>query len=248
MRKMYMYERFTNPTPHSFVTLSSTTKLGLELPNKVISTCVLRKLELDESKKEQWARVLIGGFSSSFVRVCESDWSGIKQETVLLWVLWAVLLFTSYILPLRLFETLLARHIYKSMIVEFNWKLLSFFFSLPRFQRSRACVVRVVRVVRALAYHRYGPGSNPGVHAICGSEFVVSSLPCTERLFIWYSGFPLSLKTNTSKFNSIWNEWTRLNEFIRTPKSFVGKQITIYNLQSLWPFHHLARVDIIITG
>ena len=53
MRKMYMYERFTNPTPHSFVTLSSTTKLGLGLPNKVISTSVLSKLELDESKKEQ---------------------------------------------------------------------------------------------------------------------------------------------------------------------------------------------------
>ena len=53
MRKMYMYERFTNPTPHSFVTLSSTTKLGLGLPNTVISTSVLSKLELDESKKEQ---------------------------------------------------------------------------------------------------------------------------------------------------------------------------------------------------
>ena len=30
-----MYERFTDPTPHSFVTFSSTTKLGLGLPNKV---------------------------------------------------------------------------------------------------------------------------------------------------------------------------------------------------------------------
>ena len=44
-----LYESFTNPTPHSFVTLSSTTKLGLGLPNKVMSTCVLSKLELDES-------------------------------------------------------------------------------------------------------------------------------------------------------------------------------------------------------
>ena len=46
-----MYESFTNPSPHSFVTLSSTTKLGLGLPNKVMSTCVLSKLELDGSKK-----------------------------------------------------------------------------------------------------------------------------------------------------------------------------------------------------
>ena len=46
-----VYERFTNPTSHGFVTLNSTTKLGLGLPNKVMSTCVLSKLELDESKK-----------------------------------------------------------------------------------------------------------------------------------------------------------------------------------------------------
>ena len=44
-----LYESFTNPTPHSFVTFSSTTKLGLGLPNKVMSTWVLSKLELDES-------------------------------------------------------------------------------------------------------------------------------------------------------------------------------------------------------
>ena len=31
-------------------------------------------------------------------------------------------------------------------------------------------------------------------------EIVVGSLPCSERFFIGYSGFPLSLKTNTSKF------------------------------------------------
>ena len=31
-------------------------------------------------------------------------------------------------------------------------------------------------------------------------EFVVSSLPCFERFFSGYSGFPLSSKTNTSKF------------------------------------------------
>jgi len=31
-------------------------------------------------------------------------------------------------------------------------------------------------------------------------EFVVSSLPCSERFFSGYFGFPLSLKTNNSKF------------------------------------------------
>ena len=47
-----VYERFTNTTPHSFVALSSTTKLGLGLPNKVLSTCELSKLGLDGTKKE----------------------------------------------------------------------------------------------------------------------------------------------------------------------------------------------------
>ena len=31
-------------------------------------------------------------------------------------------------------------------------------------------------------------------------EFVVGSLPCSERFFSGYSGFPLSSKTNISKF------------------------------------------------
>ena len=31
-------------------------------------------------------------------------------------------------------------------------------------------------------------------------EFIVGSLPCSERFFSGYSGFPLSSKTNTSKF------------------------------------------------
>ena len=44
-------------------------------------------------------------------------------------------------------------------------------------------------VVRALTSHQCGPGSNPGV-----VEFVVGSLPCSERFFSGYSSFPLSSK------------------------------------------------------
>ena len=57
-------------------------------------------------------------------------------------------------------------------------------------------------------------------------EFVVGSLPCSERFFSGYSGFPLSSKTNTSRpnSNSIWNARTRLNESKRTLKCFVGKK------------------------
>ena len=53
-------------------------------------------------------------------------------------------------------------------------------------------------------------------------------LPCSNWFFSGYSGFPLSLKTNTPNSNSIWNARTRFNEFIRTPKCSVGNQVTIY--------------------
>ena len=41
---------------------------------------------------------------------------------------------------------------------------------------------------------------NPGVDTICGLSLVVGSLLCSARFFSGYSGFPLSSKTNTSKF------------------------------------------------
>ena len=50
-----------------------------------------------------------------------------------------------------------------------------------------------------LASHQCVPGSIPGPD-IMWVEFVVGSLPCSERFFSGYSGFPLSSKTNTSKF------------------------------------------------
>ena len=59
-------------------------------------------------------------------------------------------------------------------------------------------------------------------------ECVVGSLPCYERFFFGYSGFPLSLKTNAPQF--IWNARTRLNEILRTPKCSVGKQITKFTI------------------
>ena len=56
-------------------------------------------------------------------------------------------------------------------------------------------------VVRALASHQCGPGSIPGLSVIyMWVEFVDGSCSCSERFFSGYSGFPLSSKTNTSKF------------------------------------------------
>ena len=56
-------------------------------------------------------------------------------------------------------------------------------------------------VVRALASHRCGSVSNPGVDAICGLSFVVGFLPCSKRFFSGYSGLSLSSKTISSKFH-----------------------------------------------
>ena len=51
----------------------------------------------------------------------------------------------------------------------------------------------VPAVVRALASHQCDPGSIPGL--------VVGSRPCHERFFSGYFCFPLSQKTNISKFH-----------------------------------------------
>ena len=93
----------------------------------------------------------------------------------------------------------------------------------PQGTCSKGCAV-----VRVLASHQCGPGSNSGVNAICRlSLFVVSSLLCSERFFSAYSGFPLSSKPTLPNSNSIWNARTRLNEFSRTLKYFLAKRITI---------------------
>ena len=53
-------------------------------------------------------------------------------------------------------------------------------------------------VVRALASHQCGPGSNTGVDAIYG-------LSLSLVFFSGYSGVPLSSKTNISNSNTIRN-------------------------------------------
>ena len=44
------------------------------------------------------------------------------------------------------------------------------------------------------------PGSIPGPGAHMWVEFVVGSLPCSERFSSGYSGFPVYSKTSISKF------------------------------------------------
>ena len=88
-------------------------------------------------------------------------------------------------------------------------------------------------VMGALVSHQCGPGSNPGVDAICGlGLLLVPSL--VPRGFSPCSPVFLSPRKPTlPNSNSIWNARRRLNEFVRTPKCFVGKQISNYNLQGV---------------
>ena len=73
-------------------------------------------------------------------------------------------------------------------------------------------------VMRALASHQCGPGSNPGVDAIC-VEFIVGSLPWSKRFFSGYPGFPVSLKTNTSKFQFARAPWVKKWQFPKLQKN-----------------------------
>ena len=55
-------------------------------------------------------------------------------------------------------------------------------------------------VVRALASHQCGPGSIPGPGVICGLSLLLVLVLAPIGFFSGFSGFPLSSKTNISKF------------------------------------------------
>ena len=66
--------------------------------------------------------------------------------------------------------------------------------------------------------------SYPGVDAIIRwVEFVVGSLPCSERFFFGYSGFPLSLKPTFLNSMSIWNARTLFDEFLLLSTPWLSK-------------------------
>ena len=69
-------------------------------------------------------------------------------------------------------------------------------------------------VVRALASHQCGPGSNPGVDAICGLSLLLVLSLAPRGFSPGTPVFPSPQKPTLSNSNSIWNAQTRLNEFI----------------------------------
>ena len=78
-------------------------------------------------------------------------------------------------------------------------------------------------MVRALASHQCGPGSSLGSNTICGLSLLLV-LSFAPRSFFPVLHFPLPQKPTLLNFNSIWKARTSLNEFLRSPKCFVGEQ------------------------
>ena len=69
-------------------------------------------------------------------------------------------------------------------------------------------------VVRALASHQCGPGSNPSVDAICGLSLLLVLSFAPRGFSPDTPVFPSPQKPTLPNSNSIWNARTRLNEFI----------------------------------
>ena len=61
-------------------------------------------------------------------------------------------------------------------------------------------------MVRALSSHQFGPGFKSQCQRHMWVEFVVGSLPCSERFFSGYSGFPSPQKPTFPNSNSTSNE------------------------------------------
>ena len=75
-------------------------------------------------------------------------------------------------------------------------------------------------VVRALASHQCGPGSNPGVDAICGLSLLLVLSFAPRGFSPGTPVFPSPQKPTLPNSNSIWNARRSLNEFIWVKKQF----------------------------
>ena len=101
------------------------------------------------------------------------------------------------------------------LFLEFSWCEKSF----SIFQGSKG-----VAVVRALASHQWGLGSNPGFEAICGLSLLLVLSLAPRGFSPGTPDFPSAQRPTFPNSDSIWDTPTSLNEFLRTPKCFVGER------------------------
>ena len=101
-------------------------------------------------------------------------------------------------------------------------------------------------VVRALASHQCGPGSTPGVDAICGLSLLLVLSLAPRGFSLGTPVFPSPQNPTLPNSNSIWSARTRLNEFIWTPMCFVGKQ-AIYNFFFFYNVKEILFSSLVVT-
>ena len=80
-------------------------------------------------------------------------------------------------------------------------------------------------VVRALAYHQCGRGSNPGVDTVCGLSLLLVLYIVSRGFCPGTPVFPSPQEVTLPNSNSIWNARTRFNELSWTPKCSVGPKL-----------------------
>ena len=84
-------------------------------------------------------------------------------------------------------------------------------------------------MVSVLASYQCDRGSNPGLNAICGLSLLLVLSLALRGFTSGTPVFPSPPKPTLPNSNSIWNAWTRLNEFIRTPKCFEGNKLSFFS-------------------
>ena len=84
-------------------------------------------------------------------------------------------------------------------------------------------------MVRVLASHQCGPGSNPGIDAICGLSLLLVLSFAPRGFSPGTPVFPSPQKPTLPNSNSIWNEQTRLtSSYELVSASWVKKQFNFY--------------------
>ena len=104
-----------------------------------------------------------------------------------------------------------------NMVLFFEFSWCKKHFSI--FQGSKG-----VAVVRALASHQCGLGSNPDLDAICRLSLLLVLSLASRGFSPGTLVFPSAQRPTFPNSDSIWDTLTSLNEFLRTPKCFVGEK------------------------
>ena len=85
-------------------------------------------------------------------------------------------------------------------------------------------------VVRALASHQCDLSSNPGLDAICWLSLLLVIFLALRGFSLGTPVFLSPWKPTLLNSNSTWSARTRLKDFLKPPKYFVGKQTNKYKL------------------